>query len=176
LYNRELRMIRKTSKIGCRRGMSLVDAMIAIAILLIALLGTFTLRYTAALDSRRANAQTTAARIALMLCESWQGINGDETYDPATHFGSDFKVSEGAGPAKPDDFTLLGSYTVAFDSETGVNNYMTTLSWKDIQSGLRALNVVVAWASREQLEGATQQIDGVSVDKSFELTVYTQTY
>lgn len=169
-------MVPQTSKIWCRRGMSLVDVMIAIAILLIALLGTIILRYTAALDSRRANAQTTAARIALMLCESWQGINGDETYDPATQLGSDFKVSEGSGPANPDDFTLLGSYTVIFDSGTGVNNYMTTLSWKDIQPGLRALNAVVAWASREQLEGAIQQIDGVSVDKSYELTVYTQTY
>jgi hypothetical protein len=150
--------------------------MIAITILLIGLLGTFTLRYTVALDGRRAHAQSTAARIALMLCESWRGIDGDETYDPATHLGADFKVSEGSGPDKPDDFTLLGSYTIAFDGETGVTNYMTTLSWKDVQSGLRALNIVVAWASREQLGGTPQQIDGVDIDKTFELTVYTQTY
>jgi hypothetical protein len=169
-------MVQQINKIGYRRGMSLVDAMIAVVILLIALLGTFTLRSTAVLDGRRANAQMTAARIALMLCESWRGINGDETYDPVTHLGSDFKVSEGSGPANPDDFTLLGSYTVVFDNGTHVDNYMTTLSWKDIQPGLRALNVVVAWASREQLEGAIEQIDGVSIDKSFELTVYTQTY
>lgn len=171
----KIRMIPQTSKIRCRRGMTLVDAMIAVTILLIGLLGTFILRYSVALDGRRAHAQSTAARIALMLCESWRGINGDENYDPATHLGSDFKVSVGSGPDKPDDFTLLGSYTIAFDTGTGVDDYMTTLSWKDIQTGLRALNVAVAWASREQLGGTPQQIDGVSVDKTFELTVYAQT-
>jgi hypothetical protein len=150
--------------------------MIAIVIIMMGLLGTVTFRYTAALDGRRANAQTTAARIALMLCESWRGINGDETYDPATHFGLDLTVTEGTGPDCPDDFTLLGSYTISCNRGTVTDNYLTTLSWKDIQSGLRALNVVVAWASREQLDDSTQQIGGVSVDKSLELTVYTQTY
>lgn len=169
-------MVLQTSNICCRRGVSLVDTMIAAMILLIGLLGTCGIRYAAALDGRRADAQTTAARIALMLCESWRGINGDETYDPTIYLSPDLTITKGTGPANPYDFTLLGSYTVAFDSGTGTNNYMTTLSWKDIQPGLRALNVGVAWASREQLEGTTQQMGGVSVDKSFELTVYTQTY
>ncbi|MFC1636247.1 hypothetical protein ACFL5Z_15560 [Planctomycetota bacterium] len=169
-------MVPKTGKIGCRRGVSLLDTMAAVVILMIALLGTFTLRYTVALDGRRADARTTAARIAMMLCESWRGIDGDETYDPVIHLSSDLKVAEGTGPAYPDDFTLLGSYTIAFDDGIGVDNYMTTLSWKDIQSGLRALNVIVTWASREQLEGKIQQIDGISVDKSYELTIFTQTY
>ena len=169
-------MVPQTGKIWCRRGVSLVDTLVAVTILLIVLLGIFTIRYIVALDARRAEARTTAARIAQMLCESWRGLDGDETYDPGIHLGSDLGISEGAGPSNPDDFTLLGSYTVAFDDGVGVDNYMTTLSWKDVKSGLRALNVVVVWASREQLGDAAQQIDGVSVDKSYELTVYTRTY
>ena len=43
-----------------------------ITILLIALIGTSTFRYAAALDVRRADAHTTAARIALALGESWR--------------------------------------------------------------------------------------------------------
>jgi len=169
-------MVSQTARTSSRRGVSLVDTMVAVTILLIALLGTSTLRYTAALDARRADARTTAARIALLLCESWRGLDGDETYDPTAHLGSDLKVAQGAGPAYPEDFTLLGSYTVAFDDGTGVDNYMTTLSWKDVQPGLRALNVTVAWASREQLGETWQQIGGLRVDKSYGLTVYARTY
>jgi hypothetical protein len=167
---------RTQKKMNRQTGFTLVETFISITILSIAVIGTTGFRYFSALESRKAASQITAARIGLMLCESWRGLDGDETYDPVSHLGSDLQVSQGAGPAHPDDFALLGSYTVAFDDVIGVENYMTTLSWKDVQPGLRALNVVVAWASREQLAGAAQQIDGMSVDKSYELTVYTRTY
>jgi len=164
-------MVTQTKKFRFRPGMTLAETMVAITILLIALIGTSTFRYNATLDGRKADAQTTAARIALMFCESWQGINGDKTYDPVNHLGSDLKVAKGTGPANPDDFTPLGSYTVAFDDGAGVDNYTMTLSWKDVKPGLRALNVIVAWASREH-EGDGND----AIDKSFSLTVYSQTY
>jgi hypothetical protein len=150
--------------------------MVAVAILLIALIGTSTFRYAAALDGRRADAHTTAARIALTLGESWRGVWGDLTYDPATHLDTGLQVAAGEGPLKPEDFTLLGSYTVQFGDGAGVNVYMATLSWKDIQPGLRALNVVVAWASREQADDGKQLNPVDAADKSFGLTVYTQTF
>ena len=167
-------MILKTRKIRCRRGVSLVGTMVAVAILLIALIGTSTFRYAAALDGRRADAHTTASRIALTLCENWRGVKGAPTYNPTAYSGSDLEVAAGEGPDKPEDFTLLGSYTVQFDDGAGVNDYAATLSWKDIQPGLRALNVVVAWVSREQpVEGKNDA--AATPDKSFGLTVYTQT-
>jgi len=151
--------------------------MVAVTILLIALIGTSTFRYAAALDGRRADAHTTAARVALALSESWRGIKGDPAYDPTANLGSDLEVAAGEGPDKPEDFTLLGSYTVQFDDGAGVNDYAATLSWKDNQtvSGLRALNVVVAWSSREQPVGDNKKDAGATADKSFGLTVYTQT-
>ena len=165
-------MVLKTSKIRCRRGVSLVGTMVAVTILLIALIGTSTFRYAAALDGRRADAHTTAARIALTLCESWGGVRGDQAYNPAVLLDSGLQVDAGEGPVKPEDFTLLGSYTIKFEDDAGVNNYTATLSWKDIQPGLRALNVIVAWASREQ---PVVDKAGPGPDKSFGLTVYTQT-
>lgn len=164
-------MIREAKR-NRRRGMTLVGTLVAVVILLIALIGTSSFRYYAALDGRRADAQTTAARIALMLCESWGGLNGDETYNPVTHLSSDLAITASSSTvaAKPTDFTLLGAYTVLFDDDRGVNKYMATLSWKDIQSGLRALNVNVAWAPREQ--GASDS----SRNKSFSLTIYTLTW
>ena len=167
-------MILRKSKIRCRRGVSLIGTMVAVTILLIALIGTSTFRYAAALDGRRAGTQTTAARVALTLCESWRGVKGDQVYDPTAHLSSDLEITNSSeGPDKPEDFILLGNYVVVLDYIESVN-YNVTLSWKDVQPGLRALNVVVAWASRDQ--GAlTKQDTGAATDKSFGLTVYTQT-
>lgn len=164
-------MVQKTKKIRSRRGMSLVGAMVAAAVISIAIIGTSSLRYHSALDARKANTQTTAARIALILCESWRGINGDLTYDPTAHLGADLAITQIAddGPSKPEDFTLLGMYTVALDYVDSVNYYMT-LSWKDVQPGLRALNIVVAWAQRDQGQEGFE-----NVDKTFSLTIYTLT-
>ncbi|HUV67805.1 MAG TPA: hypothetical protein VMW24_28200 [Sedimentisphaerales bacterium] len=154
-----------------RRGVSLVGTMVAVVILLIALIGTSSFRYCAALDARRADAQTAAARVALMLCESWSGVDGAVTYNPVIQLGTDLVVTTSTtGPATPADFTRLGTYKVVLKDYHGVNHY-ATLSWKDVQPGLRALNVVVAWAQR----GAGA--DGIeNVDKSFRLTVHTATW
>ena len=170
-------MIRKTKKNRFRRGMSLVSVMVAVAILLIALIGTSTFRYAAAFDGRKARAHTSAARIALALAESWRGIEGDVTLDPIQLSNSDMAVSVStwAGHEKPDDFTLLGNYLVVLnDDEPDRINYYVTMSWKDVQPGLRALNVNVAWSQRGPTTIGSKLTE--SVDKSFGLTVYTQTY
>ena len=167
-------MIQKTRKIRCRRGVSLVGTMVAVTILLIALIGTSTFRYAAAMDGRKARAHTTSARVALVLGESWRGIKGDVTLDPTVLKNSDMTVAPSSwnGHEKPEDFTLLGNYLVVLDEDDPDSvNYYATMSWKDVQPGLRALNVSVAWAQRGR--GAD---DTENVDKSFGLTVYTQTY
>ena len=165
-------MVSQTCKVRYHQGFSLVDTMVAVVILLIAIIGTSIFRYNAVLDGRRFDTQTTAARLALMLSESWRGINGDQAFDPTVLSTSDLKIGQSTQSlsAEPSDFTLLGRYTVALNDVHGVT-YHTILSWKDIQSGLRALNVVVAWAQRSPGE------DGVeNVDKSFRLTVYAHTF
>lgn len=156
-------MVPKTCKIRCRRGFSLVSVMIAIAILLAALIGTSNFRYYSTLDAKKAAAKITASRIGLMLCENWRGLGGMETYDPAAYLGSDLTITASSGPSEPADFTLLGSYTVTVN---GANFYIT-LSWKDVSAGLRALNIIVAWAQREQ--GTSSLNDA---EKSFKLTTY----
>ncbi len=157
-------MVPKTRKIRCRRGFSLVSVMIAIVIILAALIGTSNFRYYSTLDAQKAAAKITAARIGLMLCENWRGIGGVETYDPATSLGSALTITASTGPDKPEDFTLLGSYTITVNEA----HYYITLSWKDVSTGLRALNIIVAWAQRTQ--GVSSLNDA---DKSFKLTTYT---
>ena len=158
-------MVPKTSEIRCCRGFSLINILIALVVLVVAILGTSNFRYYCVLDAQKAAARTTAARVGLMLCESWRGLGGDETYDPAAHLGSALKITTGtSGPAKPADFTLLGNYTVTLNG----SYYYTTLSWKDVSTGLRALNTVVAWAQRSQ--GVSTSFS--SADKTFKLTTY----
>ena len=132
-------------------------------IILVALIGTSNFRYFSTLDAQKAAAKITASRIGLMLCENWRGIGGIETYDPATSLGSDLTITTSTGPAEPADFTLLGSYTITVNGA----NYYITLSWKDVSTGLRALNIIVAWAQRTQ--GVSSLNDA---DKSFKLTTY----
>jgi len=168
-------MVFRKNKIRYRRGVSLISTMVAVVILLIALIGTSSFRYYAALDGRRASTQTTAARVALTLCESWCGIKGDQNYDPTAHLSSDLSITQSSeGPDKPDDFNLLGNYVVVLDYIDSVN-YNATLSWKDVQPGLRALNVVVSWASRDKAAGGNGGDTTTTPDKSFALTNYTQT-
>ncbi|MHC4145890.1 MAG: type IV pilus modification PilV family protein [Planctomycetota bacterium] len=167
-------MVPKARKIRCRRGVTLVETLIAVTILLIALIGTSTFRYAAALDGRRADAHTSAARVALSLSESWRGLKGDANLD-ATQLGSSdmtVSVSGWTGHQTPGGFTLLGNYAVVLDDDDPDSaNYYATMSWSDVQPGLRALNVSVAWAQRAPGGDGTE-----NVDKAFSLTVYTQTY
>jgi len=152
-----------------RSGATLISTLISIAIILIALIGTSNFRYYASMDARKASAQTAASRIALMLCENWRGIQGDLSYNPVAYLGSDITLLQSEGPDKPEDFTLLGSYKVILnedDDDAEGADYFATLSWKDIQPGLRALNVTVAWAQRGQTGFE-------NTDKSFKLTIYT---
>jgi type II secretory pathway pseudopilin PulG len=156
------------------KGISLVETMVAIVVLSIAVIGASGYRYYAAMDTRKADMRMTAARVALLLCESWRGLKGDETYDPTVHLGSELLITvadpndNDAVPDKPDDFTKLGSYGVLMN---GVPCY-TTMSWQDVSAGLRALNVVIAWPPRTAW---TDNLGEVLVDsKLFKLTTYTE--
>ena len=67
------------------KGISLIDAIIAITVLAIAILGTSSFRYFTALEAHQAALRSDAARLALMLCESWKGLAG--TADGAGSIG-----------------------------------------------------------------------------------------
>jgi Tfp pilus assembly protein PilV len=143
----------------------LIEIMLAIAILAIAVVGASSYRYYSTLDARRADMRSTSARIGMLLCENWRGLNGDATYDPVARLGSQLDISEVSlgGSLSYAGFTPLQTYVVVVDDI----NYYVALSWRDVNAGLRALNVVVAWAQRDQ--GSASVYDA---DKTFKLTTY----
>ena len=156
-------MLSRTSNRSFRRGFSLANTLLAVAVVSVAAVGTSRLRYYAALDSHRAARQITAARAAELLCESWRAVQGAETYDPLACFDPGLAITQHpkiAGLPGEGGFTELGSYKLIFNN----SDYYATLSWKDV-GGLRALNVAVAWAERDQGQDDT--------DSVFQFTAYT---
>jgi hypothetical protein len=153
----------KKDKTWYRDGISLVETMNAIAILAIAVIGITGYRYCSTLDARKADAYIASARIGQLLSDSWRGMQGSENYDPVAHLGAGLTITEGDGPEAPAGYTVLGSYDIVMNNIA----FYTTLSWKDLNSNLRALNVVLIWAQRNQ-----GQNDIDEADRSFALTTY----
>jgi Tfp pilus assembly protein PilV len=155
----ETNFFKRTRHCRNRRGFSLLDVIIASVVLIIAILGTASYRYHSALDERKAAMQTSAARVAMLLCESWRGVQGNTTCNPTAWNLSGVSISAGSGPAVPSGFTALNSYAIT----TNNFNYTATLSWQNISTGLRALNITIAWP-----------ISGSGMpNKSYILTSYT---
>lgn len=85
------------------RGFTLVEQIVAGAILAIAALGALQYEYFAAGHARIAQVQTAAARVAQLLMEDWKSTGGSTEYDPSS-LGLGFS-SAGAAPA---GFTSAG--------------------------------------------------------------------
>lgn len=126
----------------CRGAFTLTDTITASLVLIIVIMGTMQYRYHSILNFRKAGIKYRASQVAQTLCESWSGVSGSELFDPVALLSSDIDIADsGQGQSEPDGFTLLGHYQLVVDDFT----YDTTLSWEDVNSGLRALNVIVSW-------------------------------
>jgi len=101
-------MTSKRTKQAC--GFTFTEVMGAILVLTVAVLGASAYRYHATLDVRKADVQTTGARIACLLCETWRGSIDPNTFDPTTHFSSELTVESvmlSEAPAAPTGHTVL---------------------------------------------------------------------
>jgi len=140
-----------------KEGFSIVDAMIAAVMIVVVILGAMMYRYHSTLDIRKAEDQLKATQLAVAFCETWRGLGGDDSFDPVSYFSSEMTIKNGGGPSKPDDFISLGNYEVTIENL----NCKSTLSYKTVDTGLRALNIIVSWPN-----GNTGE------DKEFEITSY----
>jgi Tfp pilus assembly protein PilV len=146
-----------------RSGLTLVELMLAAAILMVAIIGGMAYRYYATLDARKADIQMTASRNAIMLLESWRGSSGSDTFDATTLTSSPGLViaDSGTGPAAPSGFTTLASHgTCSITTDYMV--YYVTLSTKPTVDGAtpKALNIQIGWRQDRQA-GALASTDKV---------------
>lgn len=157
-------MVPKTKKRSFHQAFTLVEIMIAIVVLMISIVGMSAFRYTAALGARKADLRMTAVRTGVLLCETWRSLSGAETFDPVAQFGGELTIQTSAqGSDAPSGFTVLGNYKIVDDGAS----YYATLSWSDVSSGLRALNIIVAWEQR-----GAGSADFADTNKFFKLTAY----
>jgi len=128
-----------------RRGLTLIEVMIALTLLLLATLGTVAFRYYVSLNTQKAQKQATAARLALLVGESWKGQKGSNTFDAVTNFDALLAIeTSGTGPAAPGGHTHLETYKITSE---GIHYYLT-LSWQQISTDLIEMNIQVAWGHR----------------------------
>lgn len=146
-----------------RRGFSLMETLICSVILLIGVLGNAAYRYQSILCAKKADMWKTAAGVTQLLCQSWAGVLGADSHDPVSALSPEINITAGVGPGEGPGFTRLGSYEIVLN---GVR-YFATLSWNDVQPGLRALNVKTTWSPLRQGDAGL-----VDADKSFALTAY----
>lgn len=152
----------------CRKGVSLIESMIAAMVLVIGFMGAMQLRYGVRLSVRQGELQASAARASLLLAENWRGASNPSAFDPVgltSSDGSSLVITTSAdAPGVPTGFTAYGKYRVMVEDSC----YYGILSYKDVAAGLRALNVTLAWEQRGA--GVTAYAD---TDKTFTLTSYS---
>lgn len=126
-----------------QRGMSLLEAMIAVVLVLIGVLGTASFRYHSAFQVRKADVHNGGARVGSLLLETWKGVAGRVDFAAEDVLAGELDISAHvSGPSVPSGFTQTGNYHISAD---GVN-YYATLSYKEEDfSHPRILNVQVGW-------------------------------
>ena len=156
-----------------RRGVTLIEIMVATVVILVAVIGAIGYRYYSALDARKAKVHVTAARLNSMLLESWKasgGVSGPSAaYDPLDiMIGANITISasKSQGPLVPAGFNEFGKYTVVVDGAT----YYATLSHKDeAVEDLRLLNVCVGWPQKYPT-GPYLTADNYAIGRSVKMT------
>lgn len=148
-------------------GFTFTEVMGAILVLTIAVLGASAYRYHATLDTRKADLQTTAARMASLLCETWRGTDDPNTFDPAASFKAELAITAvdvHDAPRTPMGLNTLGTYSIVANEV----DYRSVLFWRDVQPGLRALSVIMVW----DWDDVNYSSSYYRENQSFKLTTY----
>ncbi len=141
------------------QGFTLTEVMISILIVMILVTGAMGYQYTSTRDVKVSEVQASAARIGMLLLESWKGQQGDTSFDPIDTFNSELTIQTSTtGPDVPDNsigapLVKLGSYEIILKNV----HYYITLSY-DAASTLEpmVLNATVTWRrdyGQGELEG-----------------------
>ena len=158
-------MSQKKRKICHRSGLNLTEVMAATAIFTLAVIGASGYRYCSSLNARQAQEQITAARVGQLLCGSWAGVKGDETFDLKAFLGSDLVVEAQNTPTSlPQAFVLLGRYRITIEGVA----YDCALAWNNVSPDLRALWIRVGW----DLRGEDPANPDCALKKSFTVITY----
>jgi Tfp pilus assembly protein PilV len=146
-------------------GLTLIEALIAMTMLTVMVLGALSYQYLAALHSRIARAQVIATRTAQLLLEDWKSTGGSTDYDPsALGLGFSAKLAipahwsngNGGGAGTP-----LHDGVYAITTVDNIVPMVVMLRWLDVgfdDSGmavLRQLCVIVNFGTRDAIQAGS---------------------
>jgi len=154
-------------------GVTLIETMVAVAIMLVAVTGATFYQYYTVLDARKADMRMEASRLGLTLLEGWKGAGCATDFDPQTDFANGqsaeftaalgvWDTGYGVGPLEME----VCKYAVT----TEKNTYFMILSYTDesVTDNIpMAMNALVTWDSRGY--GGSNAADAGS---SLRLTTY----
>jgi len=131
-----------------KKGFTLTEVMISTLIIMVLATGAMSYQYASTRDVKVSEVQASAARIGMLLLESWKGQQGDASFDPVDVFGSEMTIQTSlTGPDVPDNsagtpLSKLGSYEIILNNV----HYYVTLSY-DNESTLEPmiLNAAITW-------------------------------
>ena len=160
--NPSLLASRSTSNVrrATRKGTTLIEVMLAVAIIVIASLGTLCYEYLCVHHIRFARAQLAATRIGQLLLEDWKSTGGSSDYNP-----EDLSMGFGASPGD-----MWGDYITVIDGLP----YFIALSQNNVDTDvfagvtLRRIDVSVRW--RRDLSYGSPNND----DPAVNLTTYVR--
>ena len=144
-----------------RSGLTLVEVMAGLLVVVVGVLGAMMYRYYSASDARKADLHMGATRMALLLLEEWKGMSG-ATYDP-TKIETDLSIIDMKGPAP--------NFTATISSVTGSvpSNYYIVMPQPPATVNLsgvdmKELKVAVYWShhgmpSADNYTGKVELID-----------------
>jgi prepilin-type N-terminal cleavage/methylation domain-containing protein len=129
------------------KGLTLIEVMISLIIILIIVIGVVSYMYASMWNARRAEVRITATRVGQLLLETWkitgqvnQGIWDVTAFNPITDFGPELPNNFQAAAVDLGGIGVeLGDYQIQID---GVY-YFVTLLYNNSQP--RMLNARVAW-------------------------------
>lgn len=181
LLRSHLRLRERRRKAKKPKAITLIEVMVATAILVIVATGALSYQYHAARDAQIARAQIAATRTAQLLLEDWMSTGGSEEYNPATlglgfssalSIPSHFSQGKGQGLGSPLHDAV---YAITVDKLP----MLVMLKWKDVAQDtgadviLRQLDVIVNFGvvSREEETVITKQLENI---KPVILTTYVR--
>lgn len=152
-------LVMKSKQGKSRSGLTLIEIMVAIVVIIVGVLGAVMYRYGAALDARKADVHVGASRVALLILEGWKGAagavdaSGNIAYFPHDDIPLNSEFDEGS-----DDITITSNgsdnYTIYLTGGTSTYYYAQLTYNEDVDGdstdddGIRKLEVKVTYYGR----------------------------
>ena len=146
------------------RGLTLIEVMMVVLIVVIAITGAMGFRFHCVSDAKRADVHINATRIASMLLENWKGMGGITTYDPTTQFGtlfnSQYTINSNSSASVP--LQSLPSKLMSCQIQDLKNKvyYYVTLSYTTATSPW-TLNATISW--NKKYDTTNDKADKISI-------------